>query len=89
MAPEDTGEQQRYATAEQIVRLFRPERIIYLSLSVVSALLVLYLGCETILQPGDKMTASGFLFGSTGLITFNIGRLLKMFDKVFDAVLLR
>lgn len=78
---------ERFTLAKSIVQLFWPERYTYLGLSFITAVLVIWVGYKSITQPGTQGAAAGVFFGSGGIVTFNIGRLSTMFNKVFDAVL--
>lgn len=85
MAPTKDSDQ-RFKTAEQLVKLFWPERFAYLGLSVLTAALVVYIGAQVLRDPSAGKTSLIPLFGSGGVVAFNIGRLLSMFNKVIKVV---
>jgi hypothetical protein len=81
-----TQSDQRFATAERLVKLFWPERFAYLALSLLTAAVVIYAGVQIISDRSHSETALGLLFGSGGIVAFNIGRLLVMFNRVLKVV---
>ena len=83
----DTPSQQdKLDTASKLVKLFWPERFAYLALSVLTAALVIYIGLQVVRDPSASKTSLIPLFGSGGIVAFNIGRLLSMFNKVIKVV---
>ncbi len=72
--------------AKQIVELFRWERFTYLFVSLLTALMVVYVGYQTFMKGGTSRSDLVLLFGSGGIIAINVGRLLTMFNKVLANV---
>jgi hypothetical protein len=90
MAPSKESTKERMESAREVVNLFRLERYSYLALSFITAVFVIYVGCQAYLDPGaNKLATASVLCGSGGLVTFNISRLLYMFNKIIDAVFAR
>ena len=90
MAPSKETTRERMESARELVKLFRYERYSYLLLSLVTASFVIYVGWQAIASPIDnKIPTVIALCGSGGIVTFNISRLLVMFNKVIDAVFLK
>jgi hypothetical protein len=87
MAPSKESSKERMESAREIVNLFRLERYSYLSLSFLTAAFVVYVGYQAYTDPvANKLATATVLCGSGGLVTFNISRLLYMFNKIIDAV---
>jgi hypothetical protein len=84
--PPLTDQQIRMEIARDIVQLFNPERYTYMVLSAVAALIVI-VECGIAIHSQSLMSTTGVtLFGSGGVVTFNLGRLLTMFNKVIEKV---
>jgi hypothetical protein len=85
--PNELDEEKRLEIARKIVRIFLPERVVYISLSAISAALVIYVGAQ-VLQSEDpgKYKSLGMIFGSGGVVAFNLARLLHMFNTIIDKV---
>jgi hypothetical protein len=81
-----TEQQIRMGIARDIVLLFNPERYTYMILSGLAALIVL-VECSIAIKNHSIQTSTGAtLFGSGGLVAFNLGRLLTMFNTVIENV---
>jgi hypothetical protein len=90
MAPQDETTADRVESAKAIVKLFSLERYSFFAVSLITAAFVVYVGVQAVLYPaGNKLATLGALFGSGGVVTFNIARLLSMFNKVIDAVFVK
>ena len=80
--------QGRIDALKQLLELFRLERLVYVCMT--AAALVILLVCAGILMfkdiPNGAVVGTG-LFGSSGLITFTTGRLLRMWNQAFSAIL--
>jgi hypothetical protein len=80
--------QGRIDALKQLLELFRLERLVYICMTV--AALMILLVCAAILLfkdiPNAAVVGTG-LFGSSGLITFTTGRLLRMWNQAFAAIL--
>jgi hypothetical protein len=82
------------ATKSDIVReaialapqLFRWERFSYLGLTFLTACVVIFVGFEAITKPGASLSSASLMFGSAGIVTFNIARLLTMFNVILESV---
>ena len=83
---DSTREDDRLAVARDIVRMFALERYTYLFFSAVSAVMVLAVAYQTITKPGVTLAELAGLLGSGGIVAFNIGRLLLMFNRVLEVV---
>src|SRR5947209_3088014 len=87
--PSLTERQIRLQVARDIVHIFAIERITYLVLSGLTALIVIVECAITVQTKSDMMASGATLFGAGGVIAFNLARLLTMFNtvitKVFEA----
>jgi hypothetical protein len=80
--------QPRLEAVRQLLDLFRLERMVYLGTTLL-ALAILIVSAVILLvkdQLNSPLIATG-LFGSSGLITFTTGRLLRMWNQAFRAIL--
>jgi hypothetical protein len=82
MAPPSLAE--RVSAVRQVTELFRTERLVYLGLTTVAVLLLLASALGLILQKSGDPATLTLLFGSSGLITVSLTRLLKMWDRALD-----
>ena len=69
---------------EQLLNLFRFERAVYLSVTLIAVIVLLITFVATLLKQ-DWATAVG-MFGSGGVIAFTSSRLLTMWDQAFKLV---
>jgi hypothetical protein len=71
---------------KELLKLFWLERYAFLTLSIVAGALVVYAGFEAIHETnnGNRASAVGLFFGSGGVATYSIGRLLVMVNKVTE-----
>lgn len=81
---------ERLQALEHLVRLFRLERIIHLAVMSISVLMLLSSAALLIYRSSADIAAilpalTG-LFGSSGLITYSAGRLLKMWDQALQVL---
>lgn len=84
--PAVTPLEQRVIAAERILRIFLPERIGYLVVSILSCVTLLIV-IWRLISAGTAGTAELVLmFGSTGLITVSSVRVLRMFHDVMGFV---
>ncbi len=79
-----------------LISAFRPERMTYLVITAISAAALL--GCTGVLLwqsfgPGrsDDLSDADVallvgLFGSSGVVTYSVGRILRMWDQVVDLI---
>jgi len=79
--------QNRMAVIEQLTRLFKTERLVYLVTAVVSFLLLV--GCTISLMVNRQVTGSelAMLFGSSGLIAYTASRLLFMWEEAIKRLM--
>lgn len=79
--------QQRLDAIKQLVALFRFEKAVYLAISTLSALMLLGAAAVLLLRKDYDVPVLAALFGSSGLIAYSLGRLLRMWDQAITAVL--
>ena len=78
--------EERINAVERVMELHKPERIVHLI--VTSASLVILLGAAgMMLYSGEASTAElGLMFGSSGMVTYTAGQLLKMWDRAISII---
>lgn len=77
----------RLEIAKGITQLFKLERYVYVSCCGVAVVLLLTNAGMLIVKGGIDYTGLGLLFGASGFITYSIGRLIYMWNKVVDLIL--
>ena len=77
---------QRLEVVERLTKLFRIERIVHLSVTMVS--LIILLTCAVVLISSGKVgkLELTLMFGSSGLITYTAGRLLFMWTQALNVI---
>jgi hypothetical protein len=76
---------QRIDAVRQLLELFRMERIVYITVTLFALLILLT--CATMLNIKGAHEIAFGLFGASGIITYTTGRLLRMWNQAFAAVL--
>jgi hypothetical protein len=78
--------EERLRAVERLVQVFRLERFAYLVVTGL-ALLLMFASAVVLLTRGELTVPTlTLLFGSSGLISYSIGRLLKMWDQAIALV---
>jgi hypothetical protein len=77
---------QRLDVARQLLELFKPERVVYLAVTIL-ALVILITSAIVMLSKDNSVITTTGLFGSSGAIAFTTGRVLLMWDRMFTALL--
>jgi hypothetical protein len=73
--------QARVDAVERLIKLFRPERTVYLIITTMSLATLLASAVVLLVnKKADTVELTG-LFGSSGLITYSTGRLLTMWNQ--------
>lgn len=72
---------------EKVVRMFRFERFAYLSISIISFIGLMIL-IYSAYGSGTEKSISFYLglFGPAGVITYSMGRILKMWSDVMNLI---
>jgi hypothetical protein len=76
----------RVAAIERITALFKWERQVYLVLTTTSALIIISSGVYGLFKNGLDVTVATLMFGSTGLVTLSVARLLTMWNRAIEMV---
>lgn len=75
---------ERVAAIHKLVDVFRIERIVYISVTLLSLLMLLIsAGFMMFKGQADHIVLTG-LFGSAGTITYTTGRLLRMWNQAIE-----
>jgi hypothetical protein len=76
----------RVRAVEKLTLIFKTERTIYLAITTISVLILLTCAGFLIKQQlGDMKVLIG-LFGSSGLISYSLGRVLRMWDQALQVL---
>lgn len=76
----------RVEAVERLARLFKVERFVYLGVTGISFLLLLTIAVRIFVQGGAQIAEWGLLFGSSGLITVTVNRVLQMWSQALRMV---
>lgn len=76
----------RYAVVEKLVKLFRIERIVHLVVTGISLLILIGAILVMWINRQAGPAELSLMFGSSGLITYTGGRLLKMWDQALSVI---
>lgn len=80
------GLESRMDAVERLAKLFKPERIVYLIITTLSLGILLTSAAVLIVDKrADNIELTG-LFGSSGLISYTTGRILKMWNQAFQLI---
>jgi len=79
---------QRLDAVKELLGLFRFERFTYLGVNILALVMLIGSGAVLLFRPQDNdmslYAVATALFGSSGLITLSISRLLHMWDQAFQ-----
>lgn len=77
---------ERMDAVERLTKLYKPERTVHIVVTSVS--LVILLGAAgMMLYSGEASTTElGLMFGSSGMVTYTAGQLLKMWDRAVSII---
>ena len=71
----------RVKAVEHLLKIFRLERLVYLFTTGLALVLLIVSSAELLFENENELAVASALFGSSGLITYSIGRLLRMWDQ--------
>jgi len=80
--------QDQIEAATQITMLFKMERYVYIGCCGIAVLLLIYCAYQVLQTNPNNTVVLASLFGSGGLITFSVGRLIFMWNKIVDIILM-
>ncbi len=78
---QDSSLDDRLRVVQEMVNLFKLERMVYLISTIVSLLMLLASGGYLIVTSHADPAALTLIFGSSGLIGYSANRLLRMWDQ--------
>jgi hypothetical protein len=73
--------EKRFILVVRLTRLFQPERIVHLSVTSISLIMLLASAGSLLIQGKAGSAELTGLFGSSGIITYTAGRLLAMWSQ--------
>lgn len=76
----------RLDVVERLVTIFKVERFVYLTITVISFLLLFGVAVRMFIQGTAQIAEWGLLFGSSGLISFTANRILQMYSEALRMV---
>lgn len=77
---------ERLEAVERLTKLYRPERTVHLVVTSAS-LMILLLAAGMMLYRGQAgPTELGLMFGSSGMVTYTAGQLLRMWDRAVSII---
>ena len=84
MAEDDLDK--RYLLVERLIKLFKFERMVHLAVTSVSLVILLVSITMMIIKKEASNVELSLMFGSSGLITYTGGRLLRMWDQALKII---
>ena len=81
--------QSRLDAVERLLKMFRVERLTYLGVNIVALVMLLGAACYLMLSKAGQdslYVTLPVLFGSSGLITYSMGRLLTMWNQAMALI---
>ncbi len=82
----DSSLAERLAAVERLIHLFRLERMVHLFVTSISLVMLLTSVALLLYRSGPDMVVLTGLFGSSGLIAYSVGRLLRMWDQALQVL---
>ena len=76
----------RAAVVAELAKLYRPERITYLVISILALIMVVACTVIVVVRQGIEWAQLTLLFGSSGVITFACSRVLLMWSRAMEVV---
>jgi hypothetical protein len=70
----------------QLIKLFWPERFLFLGVNIFSVFVIILAAAVVFLKGNMSWVTFLGLFGPAGVITFNTGRILTMWNKALDFI---
>lgn len=86
VAEDGTNLTDRAAVVAELAKLYRPERITYLVISILALIMVIACTIVVIVRQGIEWAQLTLLFGSSGVITFACSRVLLMWSRAMEVV---
>jgi hypothetical protein len=83
---ESTELNERYEVVEKLIKLFKFERTVHLTVTSVSLLILMSSIVFMIINKTAGEAELTLMFGSSGLITYAAGRLLRMWDQALKVI---
>lgn len=71
----------RIKAIEQLTQIFHTDRLLFLAATALALLFLLAVACRLLITGQGSMAEWASLFGSSGLITITINRILQMWTQ--------
>jgi len=79
--------EEKLKVVQDLVKLFQLERMVHLTTTIISLLMLLTSGGFLIVRSKADPATLTLIFGSSGLITYSANRLLRMWDQAMKLML--
>jgi len=83
----DQGLSERIEAVERLTKLFKTERTVYLTATIISLVMLVASALSLMLRNKAGTAELTMMFGSGGLITYTAGRLLVMWSEAMKRLL--
>jgi len=77
---------ERYNIVEKLIKLFKFERTVHLTVTSLSLIILMTSIVIMIIKEKAGSAELTLMFGSSGLITYAAGRLLRMWDQALKVI---
>lgn len=83
----EQGLAERIEAVERLTKLFKTERTVYLTVTIISLVMLVASALSLMLRNKAGTAELAMMFGSGGLITYTAGRLLVMWSEAMKRLL--
>lgn len=77
---------ERYEIVEKLIQLFKFERTVHLTVTCLSVIILMATIIILIIKEEAGNAELTLMFGSSGLVTYAAGRLLRMWDQALKVI---
>lgn len=77
---------ERLEAVERLTLLYRPERTVHLVVTSASLVILLTAAGMMLYRGQAGLTELGLMFGSSGMVTYTAGQLLRMWDRAVSVI---
>jgi len=81
-----TKMRERLEMVKELTNLFKFERMVYLSVTIISLIMLLIAIASLLIKGKASSVELTLMFGSSGLITYTASRLLHMWDQALKKI---
>ncbi len=77
---------ERVEAVKSLTLLYKPERTVYLVVTCTSLVILLAAAVMMLYRGQAGPTELGLMFGSSGMLTYTAGQLLRMWDRAMSVI---